>query len=389
MKKIILILLLSMVSSLCFADIWMETKGGMSGIDLANPNNLYNGTAGDFAGMGVVSYSPELHCEDEMIGLVGFSEETQEYKISFEFVGSERWMFTSSDNANYKIPFGIDFVVRARPNSGDDYAVNIPGLGTVISVGYQGNSVPENEYGGEITVNPDSTMKGLWLDMVLVIPPPIRNLGNYGVSDSYQATILIKVTDKNGNQEGLFPFVITGGYGANPSQAALNFSVVPNGNEKSLKLDELRNTDYTPIGRYIYTTTTDDSPYLSSPDSKYSIFVSSAEAPDKTGDKFTLKLEGAYNPDYPGGLKTEVAFEIGLLSAYRESKWFTGTDTINGENFLAGTVIQAKNVNGTYSITNVDEGDIAIRLNDTEAVYNNLAYGNYHAEIYIHLVSNY
>ena len=127
-----------MISSLCFADIWMETKGGMSGIDLENPNNLYNGTAGEFAGMGVVSYSPDLHCEDEMIGLIGFSGENRKYKISFEFVGSERWMFTSSDNANYKIPFGIDFVVRARPNKGDDYAVDISGLGDVISVGYQG-----------------------------------------------------------------------------------------------------------------------------------------------------------------------------------------------------------------------------------------------------------
>ena len=377
-----------MVSSLCFADIWMETKGGMSGIDLANPNNLYNGTAGDFAGMGVVSYSPELHCEDEMIGLVGFSEETQEYKISFEFVGSERWMFTSSDNANYKIPFGIDFVVRARPNSGDDYAVNIPGLGTVISVGYQGNSVPENEYGGEITVNPDSTMKGLWLDMVLVIPSPIRNLGNYGVSDSYQATILIKVTDKNGNQEGLFPFVITGAYGEKPTENVLNFSVVPNGNEKSLKLNELRSTDYTPIGRYVYTTETSSSTVQSSNTPIYSVFVSSMEKPDQTGEKFKLKLEGAYNPDYQGGLKTEVAFEIGLLSAYGASEWFSGQDTINGDKFLDCKVISAVDVNNRYSITYVDEGDIAIRLADTEVVYNNLAYGNYHAEIYIHLVSN-
>lgn len=378
-----------MIASLCFADIWMETKGGMSGIDLENPNNLYNGTAGKFAGMGIVSYSPDLHCEDEMIGLVGFSGENQEYKISFEFVGSERWMFTSSDNANYKIPFGIDFVVRARPNSGNDYAVNIPDLGTVISVGYQGNSVPENEYAGEITVNPNSEMKGLWLDMVLVIPPQIRNLGNYGVSDSYQATILIKVTDTNGNQVGLFPFVITGGYGAKPSTAALNFSVIPNGNEKSLKLEDLRNTDYTPVGRYIYTTETVNNRYLDSSGAKYSIFVSSKENPNQTGNKFKLKLEGAYNPDYSGGLKTEVTFEIGLISAYGASKWFSGADTISGENFLACQVIQAENVNDTYSITYVDEGDIAIRLNDTQDVYNNLAYGNYHSEIYIHLISNF
>ena len=378
-----------MISSLCFADIWMETKGGMSGIDLENPNNLYNGTKGEFAGMGVISYSPDLHCEAEMIGLVGFSEENQKYNISFEFVGSERWMLTSSDNANYKIPFGIDFVVRARPSLGADYAVDISGLGDVISVGYQGNRVPENEYGGTLTVNPDSSMKGLWLDIVLVIPPQIKDLGNYGVSDSYQATILIRVTDESGKEVGLFPFVITGAYGEKPTENVLNFSVVPNGNEKSLKLNELRSTDYTPIGRYVYTTETSSSTVQSSNTPLYSVFVSSMEKPYQTGEKFKLKLEGAYNPDYQGGLKTEVAFEIGLLSAYGASERFSGQDTINGDKFLDCKVISAEDVNDRYSITYVDEGDIAIRLADTEVVYNNLAYGNYHAEIYIHLVSNY
>lgn len=401
MRKIFLFLILIFtVSFTCFAEIWMETKPALSNINLANPENLYNGTDGEYKGYNTISKSE--HCENEMIGVIGIGGNDsigKTYEITFEFVGGKRWMFSSLEDSNYGIPFGIDFVSRKRYLNGTDANYEMPGLGYVIHAGYQGGSSPESDYSGRITLTPTNDLQGVWLDMVLVIPEPIESVGFYGNSNLYQATLNVKVTDTATGQSEVFPFVLTGYYGVDsaPQESAVYFSVIPNGEGTSLNLSSVIQSDKS-IGSYTYMTEAVKTTNTEASAPKFSLFVSSSQNPYKNGGVFALKLLGEYDDSSAEteGLMTSVQFQIGLESSYAsDTIWFDGSDTIEGTKFVNSTVMHTKTINTQdnvplYTESFLDVGEIVFSLgknNNIDPV--KVVAGRYSETIYIHLVSNY
>ena len=408
MRKFVLFLfLIFTVPFTCFAGIWMETKPALVNINLANPESLYNGTDGKFVEYQTISRSE--HCEQEMIGLIGIdgSDSTgKTYEVTFEFVGGNgnRWMYSSLDDPNYAIPFGIDFVSQKRPsNGGPDENYEMPnGLGHVIHTGYQGGSTPESDYSGAIILQVPDGYKGVWLDMVLVIPFPIDGVGFYGKSNLYQATINVKVKEIETGKTEIFPLVLTGYYGVDkePQKSAVYFSVVPNGEGTSLNLSDIIQEDII-IGGYTYMTEAVKTTNTVASAPKYSLFVSSSQDPyNNDGGAFALELLGEYDDSSAEaeGLITSVQFQIGLKSSYAsDTAWFEGSDKISSynSNFVNSYVMHAKTINTEnklplYSEVFLDRGDIIFSLRDNNNIDSNkVVAGRYSETIYIHLVSNY
>lgn len=398
------------ISFSCFAGIWIETKPALANVNLANPDNLYNGTEGEYKGYNTISKSE--HCENEMIGVIGISSDSvgTKYKITFEFVGGKRWMFSSLDDANYAIPFGIDFVSRKRYLNGSDDNYEISGLGHVIHAGYQGGNSPESDYGGDILLEVTNDLQGVWLDMVLVIPDRM-DIGFWGSSGNYQATLIVHVENISTGEESSFPFVLTGYYNVDtvPEKATVYFSVIPNGRGITLNLSETKLDDII-IGRYIYSTETEEKYNITKPDSKYSVFVSSSESPFSPGETFTLELNREYDKESAEaeGLLTSIQFQVGLKSNFQTDVvvWFDGDETIyNLENnqILNSQVIFLQTINNheeknwwgfstsypIFSQSFLDDGEIVFRLKNKNIDVGRVAEGRYSETIYIHLVSNY
>ncbi len=415
-KKILaLVVSLFVISSALFAEVYYLPYNMVNNTSYINLNDTatFNGTK-DGNWINSDTSTIDNYNNKEILGIVGFDGVEGEYEVTFNFGGTNNWMFTSQKNHDNKIPFGLDLVVR----------VNVPGeerlddATPVISKGYKaGNSNMNLTEPVSITVpgykgNVEYT--DIWIDIVLVVPKKgevTAPEANYAEDDSYVASFSIDITKKNettGKYDvlvGSYTVFMQGYYqqdntGHQPDAPEVNYVVIPNAAANNINLTELGTGEIT-ICDYFYEAKTiwynkDSQVNLPNTNLMYSISLSSSE---KGASEELFRL---VHNDLPEGMTpneyTSVCYEIGVKQKGQanvpEENWFDGTLKIdNGQPYktVKGKVHMFEtrpNFGNNAAINHYDEGELVFKLADNADI-SKLTAGMYSSNVYVHLISNY
>ena len=417
MIKKILILLVSLfvASSALFAEVYYLPYNMVNNTSYINLNDTatFNGTTKGQWIRSETSTSANYN-NKEILGIVGFDGVEGEYEVTFNFGGTNNWMFTSQKNHDNKIPFGLDLVVRVNINDEEPLDDSKP----VISMGYKsGNS--NMSLSEPVTIKVPGCKGGnqytdIWIDIVLVVPKKddvTAPEANYAEDDSYVASFSIDITKKDettGKYDvlvGSYTVFMQGYYqqdntGHQPDAPEVNYVVIPNAAANNINLTELGTGEIT-IGDYFYEAKTiwynkDSQENWPNTNPMYSISLSSSE---KGASEEFFRL---VHNDLPAGMTpneyTSVCYEIGVKqkgqASVPEENWFDGTLTINNgqpDNAVKGKVHEFEtrpNFGNNAAINHYYEGELVFKLAD-DADISKLTAGMYSSNIYVHLISNY
>lgn len=417
MIKKILILLVSLfvASSALFAEVYYLPYNMVNNTSYINLNDTatFNGTT-DGEWTDSDTSTGDNYNNKEILGIVAFDDVEGEYKVNFNFGGTDDWMFTSQKNHDNKIPFGLDLVVRVNINKEEPLDDENP----VISKGYKkGNS--DMSLSEEVYIEVPGVKKNgskyteIWIDIVLVVPKKgdvTAPEANYAEDDSYVASFSIDITKKNsktGEMEsvGSYTVFMQGYYyqdntGHQPDAPEVNYVVIPNAAANNINLTELGTGEIT-IGDYFYEAKTiwynkNSQVNLPNTNPMYSISLSSSE---KGASKEFFRL---IHNDLPAGMTpneyTSVCYEIGVKQNEQanvpEENWFDGTLRINNgqpDKAVKGKVHKFEtrpNFGNNAAINHYDEGELVFKLADNADI-SKLTAGMYSSNIYVHLISNY
>ena len=340
------------------------------------------------------------------------------------------WYYVLSEDTEYKRPFGIDIFVRGRYDDSDVDVSEQSGI-MAIHLGRQANNQSNPAY-LLIPANIVSQYSSIWFDVCLVFDPLIDantdtvTIGgatsNLISSDAYYLTSL-EFTVECGNMEDenrLIDSYVTqlmGFYKPTDTQTMQDNTaflfVEKRGYANGVNINEAYHTgNWYEIAAYDFSTSSKAiSSRLHDPGNVY-IFLSS-EADGTSENRFTLRHEGAENPQESGQFNTSINYVLRIVpepngyGTVDGSSYFTGvsspTSIDDPEWLKISGDIQPYNNNNSY-VRWYNRGTIELAILSDEQdtpQYElpvpdsagqgriNLASGTYTSNIYVHVVTDF
>lgn len=345
----------------------------------------------------------------------------------------EDWVYFSSSNPQYQVPFGLDYVVKQRitTNNGGSYTDEAL-KDAPDRMGYQpaGNADNLNKtirIELKHQLNGDEKLVAYIGAAVLSLPVDDRSEFYIGKASDYQAGFKIEFTEEKEGQSrslGTYMIMLTGyvGSGNAPDDEKMLFTVTPNDNSYALDIASLENNAAgIDIGSYYFTTEAVRSGLVESDrpqSSPYHMFVSASRDPFVNDDNnFFVMRHRDVSDTATINARNGFYFKIGLSSNGGNTVWFDGTgkSVINGtgeyvEIIYSDGSLESKfrfeqmtqySLNGgiDYSINEgftrsfYDDGAILITMNNEKNGGRvghgevDLSAGVYDATIYIHMIN--
>ena len=437
MRRIIILLIFLILPSVCFAAIspTFEQMSECLLVDLASTRfvrhtNIASWSAGSGTDAGHY-YDNQILA---IIGLVGDKAKNDDVTLSAELVSGQWCYILNGSDTRYMRPFGIQIIGRAKPSLSGSGSTHT-NLGTDYNI-YMGGSSSGTISSIKVPKETASKYEGIWWDMVLVFDNNVNTsndtvLGADGItynltaSDDYY-TAIVKLTLQWGpgeDEKHVYTVYLNGYYKSSNTYSGddstivstINIDKLSSGNSVDIKTlfngysENASNASQLKqaVASYNYTTNT-----VAGQKTGYvSFFLSSVSNGLNTGaQEFVLRhINTDGSVSYRDTNHNSVKFYAYIDSERGHSKneptsvmgtsaKFVGTDSFGSS--ISGDYVRIeaetyKDQDGNWHTRWHDSGTISVAIpssqsiNGNEVTLDGLIAGQYSANIYFHIVSNY
>lgn len=370
--------------------------------------------------------------DDIMIGQFGIANPDPDatYFLQASYIdlnnSGKDWVYFSSSNPQYQVPFGLDYVVRQRITTNNGSSYTDEALKDPDRMGYQPAGRTDNldetikiELKHQLNLN--EKLVAYIGAAVLSLPEDDRAKFYIGKASDYQAGFKIEFTEEKDEQSrtlGTYMIMLTGYVGSSnaPDSETMLFTVTPNDNSYALDIASLENNAVIDIGRYYFTTEAVRKDLVESDrpqSSPYHMFVSASRDPFTNDENNFFAMRHRDVSDTATiNARNGFYFLIGLISNNGGEVWFNGTGEFDDTavNKYSNGSLESKfrfeqmtqyslnegidySINEGFTRSFYDDGLIQIKMNEVKNAERDghgavdLSAGVYDATIYIHMIN--